>query len=101
MTKPDNILNHLTKDEIESLRAEIIYKQNLKKPKEKACLHCEKVSVMRNDQKYCSTRCRNLAHQEHARLLYEKLLREQAAWLLERNELIKEIAELKAQLNAK
>lgn len=91
MNGKPNILNDLTREQIAQIRYEIEQK---KKPVERKCLMCGKLHMMRPDQKYCCAKCRVQAHNEQSVLLYEKLLREQAQWVVEREEFIAEIAEL-------
>ena len=66
--------------------------------KEGSCLWCERVVSMRSDQKFCSASCRAAYANAAARLAYEKLLREKAAWELEREELIRELSALRKRL---
>lgn len=95
MTNKPNILNDLTREQIAQIRYEIEQK---KKTVDRNCLMCGKLVAMRKDQKYCCAKCRVQAHNEQAVLLYEKLLREQAQWIVEREGYISEIAELNKKL---
>lgn len=65
---------------------------------ERACAWCDKVKVMRADQRFCGASCRVAYSQAAARIQYERVLRERDAWQLERQALIREIADLKRQL---
>lgn len=73
-----------------------VYKKLVKK--EQACLWCGEVGLMKKNQQFCATRCRTNYHNAVARLNYEKLVTEQQAWRVERDELIREISDLRRQL---
>lgn len=88
-------LNDLTREQIQSLRAEI---EARKGKEDKHCLWCEAKRLMRADQKFCSASCRAQYAQAAARVQYELLCREKEAWLLEREGYVKEIAALRMRL---
>lgn len=98
MPNPPVKLNDLTKDEIQHLRTEVFKKKLEKKGSEKACRHCGHKSLMRPDQKYCSAKCRKAAYDENVVLTHELLRREAERWKAERQELLREISELKERL---
>lgn len=83
-----NILNELTNLEIEAIRL-------ARKKEDRNCLACDKAVKMKAGQNFCSPACRVRWSREQARILYEQLVKEKENWLREREELVKEIAELK------
>ena len=90
---PPVILNDFTAAEIQAARA------RLGSPRtDRSCLWCEKVKSMRADQHFCSTACRAAYARAAAQIAHERLVREKEIWLLEREELIREIAELRHRL---
>lgn len=90
---PPVILNDFTAAEIQAARA------RLGSPRtDRPCLWCEKVKSMRADQHFCSTACRAAYARAAAQLAHERLVREKEAWLIEREGLIQEIAELRHRL---
>jgi hypothetical protein len=92
MTRPV-ILNDFTAAEIQEARARLGTKRT-----ERPCLWCEKTKLMRSDQNFCSPSCRAAYARAAAQVVYERLLREKEMWLLEREALIKEIAELRHKI---
>lgn len=88
-------LNDLTHEQIQAIRAEL---EARKGKEDKHCLWCEAKRLMRADQKFCSASCRAQYAQAAARAQYETLCREKEAWALEREELVREIAALRARL---
>lgn len=67
-------------------------------PKEKACLWCGKVQLMRLDQKFCCPAHKATYAREAARMHYEKLCVEREQWQLERAELLHEINALRKEV---
>lgn len=92
MTRPV-ILNDYTSAEIEAARAKLGSKRA-----ERPCLWCEKVVSMRGDQHFCSAPCRASYARAAAQIEVERRELEKRHWLIERDELIKEIQRLRAAL---
>lgn len=87
-------LNDLTREQIAEIR-------NGQAITERACLWCEKEGKMRVDQKFCSAKCRSAYANAAARKSHEALLQAQKTWHKERDEMVKEIARLRAELAAR
>lgn len=90
-------INDFTNAEISAMQAEFVKRT---KKREAACMWCGTVKEMRPDQHYCKPQCRAAASREMARVAYEKLQMDNAAWVTERSELVHEISELRKQLLA-
>jgi hypothetical protein len=88
-----DILNNLTHAELMEIR-----ERALAKRVDRNCLWCEKKIPMRKDQKFCCAVCRAAFAQNVAQAEHDKLIREKAAWLVEREGLIREVAALQARL---
>lgn len=95
MIKQSNILNSLTKEEIAEIRATIDQK---KKKTKRCCLQCGREHLMKTHQKFCSNACRAAAHREQTEILHELLVKERGQWALEREDLLREIRELRKQV---
>ena len=63
------------------------------------CLWCDKQVNMRADQKFCCSKCKTAYAMASARVRYDRLLIAQRDWELERDAFVKEIVELKKELN--
>lgn len=86
-------LNELTKAELDEIRMKTVRQS-------RPCLWCERETLMRADQRFCSAKCRAGYAAGAARLRYEQLLYEREQWHLERRELQLEIQRLKEKLHA-
>lgn len=88
-------LNDLTREELAQLRADALAK---KAPTDRRCEYCGKLTSMGALQRFCSANCRSKYHNEVTTLLKERFTIAQQQWQQEREELVKEIAELKRRL---
>ena len=94
MNKTDRI-NDLTRAEIEHMRAMAATHRTRE---ERQCLWCERPAPMRSDQKFCSVKCKTAYAMALSRTKYERLLAAKERWEAERQELVKEVAELRARI---
>jgi hypothetical protein len=88
-----DILNDLTNAQLSALR-----ERALNKTVERACLWCGKITPMRKDQRFCCPAHRAAFSRASAELLHAELVLERSRWQREREELLREIADLRRQL---
>lgn len=84
-----------TRAELFAMKDEV---QRARVKEERACAWCDRVILMKPEQRFCCPSCRVAYSQAAARIQYERLLMEKAAWEVERGELLKEISELKRRV---
>lgn len=82
-------------------KAEILAMQTKMQREERPCLWCEKAIKMLPNQQFCSAKCRAAYSNAAARIAYETLLMEKAVWRKEREEFVREVADLQNQLARK
>jgi hypothetical protein len=87
-SRPPVKLNDLSRAQIEALTPEISCR----------CLWCTKYFRAKLGQSFCSLKCKNTYSNAANSILLERLQRERAGWLIEREALIREIAALRARL---
>ena len=92
-----DILNNLTKSQLDELKLKLEFK---KARKDINCLWCEKlIKKALASQRFCCNNCRASYHNAALQVQYENLLVEKERWIAERSELVKEIGRLSRLLN--
>ena len=92
-----DILNSITKAEMEAIRLRVARKRDRH---ERACAWCDKPAMMLADQKFCCAACRTKYSQAAATIEHERLVHAEQCWHEERAALVQEIADLRRQLLA-
>lgn len=90
--------NRINDISLTDLNQMIVEAQLAKKPKERACLLCGKVTKMRSDQHFCSGSCRTAYHREAAAITLNTVRQERERLLRVEQDLLTEIRELKLEI---
>ena len=90
-----DILNNLTREQLSAIQEKALSKRSPRN-----CAYCEKELLMRRDQHFCTPKCRSAYSRAAAAYAAEELIRADAAHRAERDELIRELAAVRAELAA-
>jgi len=88
-----DILNDLTTEQLAAIR-----ERALNKLTERACVWCGKIQPMRADQRFCCPAHRAALSRASTGLIHDELILERRQWHIDRDELLREIADLRRQL---